>query len=255
MRIALKKRHRSRQQNGEKKPLQFALALKRLVQGLSCVLIFFTVGYFVFWCLEPAHFPISSVRFIGERKYLSQDELKEVISSEIKKGFFRLKVSTLQQQLLSLTWIARVDVRKVWPNQLVINFEEHQPAALWRGEAVLSVMGVLFYPDIAKVKRLNLPVLQGPEGKSDLVWRQFLVMEETLAPLQLNITQLTLAPRGAWHLRLSNGITVVLGTNDVMMRLHRFARAYEKQLHVRQKEMTYVDLRYTSGMAVGWRSG
>lgn len=234
-----------------KKPKQGRIFLKRFLQTLSCVFVFFTVSYSVFWCLDPAHFPISSIRFIGERKYLSQHELQNVIFAEVKTGFFGLKVSSLQQHLLSLPWIKQVDVRKVWPNQLVIHFEEHEPAARWGDKGVISDMGALFYPELSKVD-VELPKLQGPEGRAPLVWQQFLVMEETLAPLNLTITHLTLAPRGAWHLQLSNGITVILGTNDILMRLQRFVHAYEKQLHMRHTEMAYVDLRYTSGMAIGW---
>lgn len=236
-----------------KQPLSFFCRF--LAHGLSCAFILFAVGYSVFWCLEPAHFPVSAVKFVGERKYLSQDDLKKAIVGEIKKGFFRLKVSTLQQQLLSLTWVKCVEVRKVWPDQLVIRFEEHQPAAFWGKKGMLSVTGALFYPTLSSVKISNLPVLQGPEGKSGLVWQQFLAMEQTLAPLHLKITHLVLAPRGAWQLRLSNGVTVVLGTNDIMTRLRRYVSAYEKHLHTLKREIAYVDLRYTSGMAIGWRSG
>ncbi len=231
------------------------MVLKRIRQGLSCVFVFFAVGYSIFWCLDPTHFPITSVRFIGDRQNLSQEELREVIVSEINAGFFRLKVSTLQHHLLSLPWIKQADVRKVWPDQLVVRFEEHTPAAYWGDKGMISDLGTLYYPPSVKVSELNLPKLQGPEGKSHIVWQQFLVMEEILAPLNLTISQLILAPRGAWQLRLSNGITVVLGTNDILKRLNRFVQAYEKQLHLRQQEMSYVDLRYTSGMAIGWTSG
>jgi cell division protein FtsQ len=48
-------------------------------------------------------------------------------------------------------------------------------------------------------------------------------------------------------------MTIVLGTNDILTRLRRFVHAYEKQLHMRQKDLAYVDLRYTSGMAIGWK--
>lgn len=230
------------------------LYARRLGQTLSCVFVFFAVGYLVLWCLDPAHFPITSVRFIGERKYLSQQVLKAGVLPEVKKGFFRLKVSSLQEQLLSLAWVKKVAIRKVWPDQLVINYEEHEPAAFWGERGILNVNGGLFYPDLSLASPLELPKLQGPEGKSDFVWQQYLVMEQTIAPLRLSITHLTLAPRGAWHLKLSNGITVILGTNDVLSRLSHFVWAYEKRLQSHQAEIAYVDLRYTQGLAVGWRS-
>ncbi|MBS0288118.1 MAG: cell division protein FtsQ/DivIB [Proteobacteria bacterium] len=254
MEISLSGKYR-RYHGAAKKPKSIRLLLKRFIQVLSCVTVFFAVGYAVFWCFDPAHFPITSVKFSGQRHYLTQEELREAILPEIKAGFFRLKVSTLQQRLLSLPWIKQADVRKVWPDQLVVRFEEHSPAAYWDDKGIISELGTCFYPDLTKMKALDLPSLKGPEGKSSFIWQQFLAMEDILAPLKLNITQVYLAPRGAWQVQLSNGITVVLGTNDTLARLKRFVSAYEKHLKDHEKKMAYVDLRYTNGMAIGWNAG
>jgi cell division protein FtsQ len=235
------------------KSFKFRGLLKKLFLGVTCTFLFFTVGYSFFWCFDPFNFPVSAVHVIGERKHLSQDNISKLLSSEVKAGFFRVEVLTLQQQLLSLPWMKQVDIRKVWPNTLEIHFEEHTPAALWGDKGVLSVTGILFHPSHRKDLPGNLPVLQGPEDRHSLVWKQFLAIDAMLAPLNLKITQLILAPRGAWRMKLSNGITVVLGTNDIMTRLSHFVGAYKKDLYARKQDMVYVDLRYTSGMTIGWK--
>ncbi len=246
-------KYRRYQPKSAKKPKQVRQLLKRSAQILSYASVFFALGYAVFWCLDPSHFPITSVRFKGERDHISQEELRTTILSEIKAGFFRLEVSTLQKHLLSLPWVKQADVRKVWPNQLVVHFEEHIPAAYWGDKGMLSDHGALFYPNLEKIAAQNLPILQGPEGKSTIVWQQYCEMENIIAPLNLKITQVVLAPRGAWQVQLSNGITVVLGTNDILMRLKRFVGAYEKHLQGHEHKMAYVDLRYTNGMAIRWQ--
>lgn len=232
--------------------------LKRCLQGISCIFVLFAVGYLFFWCMDPARFPIASVQVVGQKKYVSEVQIQEIVLSQIKGGFFRLNVSTLQQQLLSLPWMKRVDVRKVWPGQVVIRFEEHVPQAIWRSQGknkgMFSVTGILFIPD--KLDNIGIfPILEGPEGQAEFVLQQFMVMTKILAPLNWSITECVLAPRGAWHLRLSNGVTVMLGTNDIIARLQRFVSAYNKRLYERQDAMAYVDLRYTSGMAIGWKPG
>jgi len=214
----------------------------------------FLVAFAIFWCFEPSHFPISSVKFIGKAKYISHQELQSLVLPQLKMGLVRLKVSRVQQQLLSLPWMSQVDIRKVWPNGLDIRFQEHVPAAHWGKLGLLSTNGTLFYPPHL-VELINLPVLEGPEGKSSQVWQQYVIMKKILSPLQLHITHLMLAPRGAWHLRLSNGITVILGTNDILERLNHFVRLYPKHLLSLSEKMAYVDLRYTNGMAIGWRAG
>lgn len=242
IRHAIEKRH--------KQPTQI---WKRLGMGLSCLCLFFVVGYASCWFLDPVNFPLTSVKLVGEKKRLTQAELYQIIIPTMKAGFFQLKVSKIRSKLMALPWVKQVDVRKVWPNQLVIQFEEHTPAAFWGDKGLISEQGALFIPDSAQLNLPDLPALKGPDGRFSTVWQQYLEMEKLLAPLELHITHLVLAPRGAWQLRLSNGVTIVLGTHDILARLHRFIVVYHKHLAPKQNEMAYVDLRYTSGMAVGWK--
>jgi len=227
----------------------------RVSLGLSCTFIFFILGYLGFWLSDPTNLPVSNVKCIAARQYVNQDDLQKVLLRESQTGFVRLKVSAIQQQLLLLPWIKQVDVRKVWPNQLVIQFDEYIPAALWNDKGVISDSGVLFFPDRGVLRSRHLPVLEGPEGKSQQVWQHFLGMQAILTPVSLSITNLNLAPRGAWNLKLSNGITLILGTDNTLLRLQHFVRVYEKSLYLRQSNVAYVDLRYTNGMAIGWRPG
>jgi len=225
----------------------------QLTQGAAAALIIFLMGYVFLWCVDPVHFPISAVKWQGERKYLSQTALRQVVLPALKVGFFRLNVSRLQQQLLSLPWTKQVDVRKVWPGQLVIRIEEHVPAAWWGEKGILSTMGVLFYPDLTDVRFPDLPVLEGPQGKASFVWQHYRAMKEMLATLDdASMKQLSLAPRGAWHLQLSNGLRIILGTEDVIVRLKQFIHVYLKRRL--PKRIAYVDLRYTNGMVVSYKN-
>lgn len=228
--------------------------LKSFFKSLIWSFLFFTLVYFAYWGTRPANFPITQVKFSGQRKHLSEEELRECTFSEVRAGFFRLKVSTLQQQLLSLPWVKQVDIRKEWPDKLVINFTEHTPAALWNNQNLLSETGTLFKPNQSLKAFETLPQLQGPDGRYSLVWQQFLAMNKILQPLGLSIKGMILAPRGAWQLQLSNGITVMLGTNDILDRLQRFVDIYQKELLTETQKVAYVDLRYTRGMAIGWKS-
>lgn len=226
---------------------------KKLGVGVGSLCLFFVIGYTAIWFLDPVNFPLTSVKLVGQRKHLTQNELYQIIIPDMKAGFFQLNVAEIRAHLLDLPWVKQVDVRKVWPNQLVIHFEEHTAAAYWGETGLLSEQGILFIPNMTALSLPDLPVLKGPEGRFTLVWQQYLEMEKMLAPLQLHITHLLLAPRGAWQLRLSNGTTIVLGTHEAQARLQRFIRVYDQHLAAKQQDMAYVDLRYTSGMAVGWK--
>lgn len=66
--------------------------------------------------------------------------------------------------------------------------------------------------------------------------------------------RLELAQRGSWRFRLDNGMQVILGTHEKKQRLHRFVKAYNQSLKKDQASIAYVDMRYTTGMAVGWKA-
>lgn len=228
---------------------------RKLSAGLGVAVLFFALSYGVMASLDPANFPIRSISFIGEKHALSYSDLQETITREISPGFFRLKVSTLQQALLSLPWIKQVDIRKIWPNKLVVKFEEHTPIARWGENGMFSATGHVFFPKEPLTQFNSLPVLKGPVARSAFVWEHYLIMSEILAPHELRISQLILAPRGSWHVKLDNGMTVNLGTDDIIKRLKRFVRVYKTHLQTKQQSIAHVDLRYTSGLAVGWKSG
>ena len=63
-----------------------------------------------------------------------------------------------------------------------------------------------------------------------------------------------LSPRYAWQLRLSNGITLELGRDQlkepVLQRLARFVAFYPQTLGSLNRRLEYVDLRYPSGFAL-----
>lgn len=228
------------------------LSWQKIYLSLGCLLI---IALFAFgtWFFQASRFPISSVKVIGERHYVSSTTLHNVIFPYIQPGFFSVNVPNLQQQLLLLPWVKQADVRRVWPGQLVVRILEHKPAAIWNQVSILSFDGEIISPSKKEIEALSLPKFIGPQSKQTQVWQQYLSMEEAISSLHLRILSLELAKRGAWQLTLSNDIKVILGTRDVSERFERFVAAYKKEFSRSPNKISYVDLRYTSGMAVGWK--
>ena len=71
----------------------------------------------------------------------------------------------------------------------------------------------------------------------------------------VRIAALRLDARGAWEIDLDNGVRVRLGRRQVDERFERFVAAALRLVVQRPAEMSYVDMRYTNGFAVGWRNG
>ena len=96
-----------------------------------------------------------------------------------------------------------------------------------------------------------MPNFIGPNADALIVAQQYEKFTQQLATLNLYVAQLTLSPRHAWQMRLSNDMVLELGRDDIEQRLARFVQVYPYSLAAMQMGVRYVDLRYPNGFAVG----
>ena len=142
----------------------------------------------------------------------------------------------------------RASVRKQWPNRLKVYLVEQTPVARWNEDLMLNPYGESFN---AEGKSLGLPQLFGPGGSEKTALEGYNAMQSLLAGRELTIAELSLSERYAWQVQLKNGIEVNLGRQEFIDRLQRFVDVYPL-LAKQPKAIQYVDLRYDTGLAVGW---
>lgn len=83
----------------------------------------------------------------------------------------------------------------------------------------------------------------------------FYDMAEKLRASHLVLKAVSMSARRSWQLITSDGTRIELGRGDDQKRLQRFIKLYPellKQAQIDNKTISYVDLRYDSGAAVGW---
>jgi cell division protein FtsQ len=78
-------------------------------------------------------------------------------------------------------------------------------------------------------------------------------MQMILSTGTLTVKNLVLSERFAWQVQLNNGIKLNLGRQEFINRLQRFINLYPL-LQQDERDINYVDLRYDTGMAVGWQA-
>lgn len=197
-------------------------------------------------------FPLREVQLLGPYQYVNKDEINKILSSDLDEGFFGTSVDNLRSGLLTIPWVREAWVRRIWPDTLEISIVEHEPFALWNDTAIITKNGALITPKDVSLNQ-ELPRLAGVDGRHNWILNNWYKLGKTLARIDLTISRIELADRGAWQLTLSNGIQLELGTSDIESRLERFMRVYDKILSNRVESIAYVDLRYTRGLAIGWK--
>lgn len=193
--------------------------------------------------------PVQVIQFSGEFERVNIGELERLIRSEQPGSFFALDVNQVHQLVEAQPWIYRASVRKQWPKTLQIYLVEQQPVVAWNADMVLNPYGEAFN---VSPETLGLPQLFGPGGSEKTALEGFNAMQLLLATSGLAVEELSLSERFAWQVQLENGIRLNLGRQEFMDRLQRFVDVYPLLIK-QEKAVEYVDLRYDTGLAVGWQ--
>ncbi|WP_421206889.1 cell division protein FtsQ/DivIB [Aeromonas enteropelogenes] len=202
------------------------------------------------WLTDANRLPMSELLLQGQHQYLQTEELRQaVLDGAESRNFFELDVNELQGRLDALPWVASVSVRKKWPNKIKVYLTEENVAARWNGNRFVNTQGKVFSaPDRVKVALMQL---SGPDGQAARVLKESRQYESQLAAKGYKLLGVNLTPRHAWELTLDGNIKLFLGRNDIALRLQRFIDAFP--VIEPRSQVAYVDLRYDTGMAVGWK--
>ena len=203
------------------------------------------------WLQDEQRAPVQVVDFSGDFKHIDVLKLERLIRESQPGSFFSLDVNDVFELIEAQPWVYRASVRKKWPNTLKIYLVEQQPVAQWNEDLLLNPYGDTFNDEGVK---LDLPRLYGPGGSEKTALEGYNAMHALIATTDMTLEELSLSERFAWQVQLKNGIKLNLGRQEFIDRLQRFIDVYPL-LAQQEKAVKYVDLRYDTGVAVGWNDG
>lgn len=196
--------------------------------------------------------PISQVSVRGDLTYVDQQAVQDRMAPFVEASFFKVDLNALRHDLEQMPWIAHAEVRRVWPDQVMVRVEEQLPIARWGDEALLNNNGHAFAPNDLKEYE-HLPQLYGPKRAQQRVMQQYQMLNQMLRPLGFSIARLELRARGSWFLTTRQGVELLLGRDQVVEKMRRFTAIYQQSLAQDSEKIARIDLRYANGLAVAWR--
>ncbi len=249
------------EQNSQVATLSFGLGL---VFFMSVLISLISLSWWLtqhFLGQESA--PVTAIIISGEMPYSQRSDIISAIDNVDMGNFFQVDVNEVQQSVLTLPWVYSVAVRKQWPNKLKIYVVDQRPVALWNGDFLINQAGQVFQADVERINHY-LPNFFGPEGSELLALENYIDINELLEYKSLAIDELVLSERFSWLLTLDDGVTLNLGREERVERIQRFMDLYpiiKAQLKVKKiaekqqnQAVDYIDLRYDTGLAVGWKT-
>jgi cell division protein FtsQ len=202
------------------------------------------------WALDR---PIRVISMDGSFQRVSPGQIEKAVAPFAQAGFMSADLDAIQRAIEGVPWVEQARVQRRWPNSLHVTVIEQTAAARWGESGLLNTHGELFVRDAAHVPA-ELPRLSGPDGTEAQVAQRYLSIQGRMLEAGMRIAALRLDERGAWEMDLDSGVTVRLGRRQVEERIDRFIRTASPVIAHRLSEITYVDMRYSNGFAIGWRN-
>jgi cell division protein FtsQ len=233
------------------------------VAALAALLVLLVLLLALDWLLRGDTVPVRNLRFEGEFRHVTAEELEIAVRDAVRGNFLLLDLESIRRRVEALPWVHRAAVRRSWPRDIAIQFAEQQPAARWGASAWVNHVGEEIHVDGVDLPS-DAPSLDGPAGTSAVVLEHYQGFSALLAPAGLGIKRLTMTARRTWEVELSalravtreaDGMLVIVDREDAGRKLERFARLYQPVLASQATSIRRADLRYSNGLAVEWRSG
>ncbi|MBP9722012.1 MAG: cell division protein FtsQ/DivIB [Gammaproteobacteria bacterium] len=238
------------------------------------MLVTFSVSFFVFLSKEVwPFFPINKVQIFAPMRFVTEQEVEDLLTkADISKvNFFYLDMARIKLGLKQNYWIDDIKIARVWPDQLRIKFDEHEPLAYWNNNGIMTRQTCEIIPldnnlknnkletNLARLSGANLPKLVGKEENSKKLCDILEKLKISIKPIDIEIKKLSLSNRGSWYLELTNGLIILLGKKDILNRTDLFVSFFLKLKELKKTSITsfednkiaYIDMRYNNGLAVG----
>ena len=203
------------------------------------------------WLQDNNKLPMTELILQGNTDYVSEGEVKQaLIELASKSSFFTLNVDEVQGRLEEMPWVYSASVRKRWPNTLKVYLLEQPAVAYWNNETLLNKYGDIFVAPKDKIAG-NLVQLYGPDKNATQALEVYGQLKNLLNFNGYEIKQLQLTNRLAWNLVVQGDIEIRLGREQRLTRVQRFI---DLAPLLELDRVKYIDLRYDTGFAVGWKT-
>ena len=226
--------------------------------GLAGLAVAAMIWGFAHWLAQKPFFAMQTIRVEATPghalRHVSDDSIQLALKRLGFFDFFSLDMESVRDQVEQVDWVRKAQVRRVWPNALVVEVEEHQPMAIWNGDRLINHHGELFSANFAEAEIAgDLPQLMGPDGSHPQVLARWRDLRQWLAPLSRAPVMVSLSASHAWQAELDDGSHLLLGRDEGMgmeFRVARWVESYRSVAEKLIKPVAAVDLRYPNGFAV-----
>jgi cell division protein FtsQ len=248
----------------------------RLLNIASGALMVILMTVFAFhgvaWAVRQPSFDLHQVIVQASRgaelRHVNVPTVRAVALPGLKGNLFTIDLAQARRAFETVPWVRHASVSRRWPDQLLVEIEEHEPLAVWDDGRGVNTYGELFAVNTAELEQFgNLPAFGGPSGSEARVTQRYRDFMQWFAPIGLAPREVTLSNRYAWSVALINvsnahvwpesaprQVQVELGREQapqtLQQRVDRLVLSWRQVLSRWGAVPQAVDMRYPNGFAL-----
>ena len=215
---------------------------------LIVLLVFGLVFALGYGFLHLSNRPVETIVIQGN---LSLDEsmlLKNRFESEFQGRILDFDLFEIVNSVKNeLQWIHSISIDRDWPTTLVLNVEKIAPIAKWSHGHYISWQGQVIRLESDRIGLPEFKVVLSSPTKSMEVFRD---LTGKLKSYKLSILEISESSLGEWALKLSNGLNIQLGHENLDKRLIKSLTVYNNLDLASQARLGSIDARYIGGVAL-----
>ena len=225
------------------------MMLQQIVKYINLILLILLISIFTMFLvinfnpyLLNNFFEVKDIRINGTEK-TNPDELRQILTPNLNNliSFDKDHAKSLLEQV---GWVKRANIKKIYPNTLIINIIETDPFAIYydnQNNYLIDIDGQIISsnPDINVYK--NLLIVRGEEAKTKL---NEIIKEINIyfPDVRNRINELEFIEKRRWNLFLSDNLLIKLPDTEVKESLNNLKKLFEDK-QVLESNIIEVDLR------------
>ena len=196
--------------------------------------------------------PIEKIEFHGATKHIDKSlmikQLKEITDS----GMLSIDLPAVRLKIKQNPWVEQVEIRKQWPETLIVNLIEEVPLAVMNDSFLLAGGEIVHKKagssaeNLTKLEVTNLTGMQKQEVAD--ISRELLSVSQVLDLNLFSVDKVIQDESNSWTVLTKNDLRIKIGRKNQMQRIERLLQVYvaiENKSRLRS-----IDLRYRNGFAV-----
>ena len=232
------------------------MILKKKITTILLLIIIIIIAFIIKNNLnnEKTYFQITDITIdLKNIENSSVDDIREVAKKYVRsKSFFNIDINYLQSKIENIDWISSANIRRSYPNEIIIFVTEHIPIAIWNNKDYLNQFGEIF---TANKKNNKLPILISKNNKNKIIFEYLSLFSNDLIRHNINekVSKIVEDDIRSISVILSSGITIKLGSKNVKEKIDIFFKVYQTLNSSDLSKIRYIDMRYSNGFSVGWK--